>query len=350
MIHHNPGHTSPGSLRVFLALTFLATGAIARDEPSVTLKTASAVRHAFESTEQVTRHTGIMALPAVVSERLFTRFISLSKSAFPQGGDSEWVKQHFALGRQGIGRYFVFAGDHTLIEKALVAGQFNPDQIMSYVGYGVNAVCSPSQFYWLIVFRPKSRPISALYEHNLQKWLNHVYGRSNAPNVDSALQDLAFRRFSELTACPLDPDSGSFNWSDLEKCAPSFRDSVKRLSENQCAKPQALRYSAANQCPTDQILKSFGAAPDALQLRAWLFATSGFSEFFTGYGYTGNFYNLPENREYWVDNEWLRNLPELELLKLNCTPPPSAQSLSATTPSSSEAEPVRPFSSFVDVY
>lgn len=339
----------PVGLWLFMLAAYSPT-ADSRDGPPVTLQTATAVREAFEKTVPVSKDSGSLAVPAIVSERLFTRFFAISKSSYPQGGDASWVKQQFALGRQGIGRYFVFAGDHTLIEKALIAGQYNPDQIMTYLGYGAGVACATNQFYWLVVFRPKSKPLSAVYQQNLKKWLNHVYGIAHSPEIsDDVVQSFVTHRFSALTGCPVDPSTGAFQWSNLEACATEFKDTVTALNDKKCANPNALTYSPSNQCPTDKVLQSFGPQPSTLQLRAWLFATNNFSEFFTGNGYAGNFYNTPANREYWVDNAWLRKLPEAELIKLQCQNPSSLQLAPISDPWL-DKPPAKPYSAIVDEY
>jgi hypothetical protein len=343
----------PVSLRCLwlFILSFIATSAAAsRNEPLVTLRSASAVRKAFESTERVDPSTGTLKVPAIVSEKLFARFFAISKTTYPQGDDPIWVKQQFALGRQGVGRYFIFVGDHTLIEKALISGQYNPAEIMAYVGYGAGTVCSNTQNYWLLVFKPKSQPVSATYSHNLQKWLDHVYGVKHSPKINPDVVDsLMNTRFSTLSGCPLDPLSGAFRWSDLDRCLAPFKDTVKGLNQKQCENPNALTYSPSNQCPTDRVLRSFGAKPSAIELRAWLFASNSFSEFFTGNGYSGNFYNTPSNREFWVDNAWLRNLQEIELLKVQCQNKASPNATAITDGLLRSSSP-KPFGSLVDEY
>lgn len=297
----------------------ISSPTLARDEFAVTLRSARAVRDAFEKTTPVSNAAGTLKVPAIVSEKLFARFFSISKNQYPNGNDAAWVKQHFALGREGIGRYFIFVADHSLIEKALIAGQFNPDQIMADVGYGTGATCSANQNYWLVVFRPKSQPVSAVYPHNLQKWFDHVYGTARSPKISpSVVADLMSKRFSDLTECPLDSTTGAFRWSDLTQCDPIFTSIANALNQKQCANKVALRYSPTNQCPTDRVLHDLGPKPSAIELRAWLFAVNSFSEYFTGNGYSGDSYDAPANREYWVDNQWLRNLPEIELLKVHC--------------------------------
>lgn len=344
----------PSSLLASLALLLICAGPItvfARDEPSVTLRTAKAVREAFEKTGPLNKDTGTLAVPAIVSEKLFARFFSISKTQFPQGNDAEWVKQHFALGRQGIGRYFVFVADHGLIEKALIAGQFNPDQIMADVGFGPGATCSSSQNYWLVVFKPRTPPVSAVYFHNLQAWFDHVYGKKRAPKVDPAIEtDLISNRFEGLTGCPVDPVTGAFRWSDLKACLPPFAQTVTALDQRQCANEEALTYAPSNRCPTDEVLKSLGPSPSALELRAWLFAANNFSEYFTGNGYAGNFYNAPANREFWVDNAWLRTLPELELLKVTCPAQASRQGAVDRTTTKSAAPSHFSGPPFVETY
>ncbi|MEY2681119.1 MAG: hypothetical protein RL661_1350 [Pseudomonadota bacterium] len=315
------GHNFVRVLRPLWLFALLCSSSTtaAQNESSVTLRSALAVREAFEKTEPVSKDSGTLKVPAMVSEKLFARFFSISKATYPLGDDPAWVKKQFALGRQGIGRYFIFVGDHTLIEKALISGQYNPNEIMANVGYGPGATCSSSQNYWLVVFRPKSQAVSAVYQQNLQKWFNHVYGASHAPNVSQQTVDsLVSNRFASVTECPLDPVRGAFQWSNLDRCSPLFAKTVTALNDKQCVNPNALTYSASNQCPTDKVLQSLGPNPSAIQLRAWLFAASSFSEFYTGNGYASNFYNSPANREYWVDNVWLQKLPEVELLKIQC--------------------------------
>lgn len=307
------------------------TPGIGRHESSVTLQSARAVREAFEKTVPVSRDSGTLKIPAIVSDKLFARFFVISKATYPHGNDASWVKQQFALDQPGIGRYFIFTGDHSLIEKALIAGQFNPNQIMSEVGFGPGARCSSNQNYWLVVFRPKSRPVSAVYQHNLQYWFQHVYGKHNAPNISQAVEEtLVSNRFSGLTGCPLDPSTGWVLNGNFSLCAPDFAATANALKQRQCANTEALRYAPANRCPSDQVLQSFGPNPSARDLRAWLFFVNDFSEFFTGTGYAGNQYITPEVREFWVDNEWLRNLPEVELLKVEC-PRPAARNAEATS-------------------
>ena len=233
----------------------ISSPTMARDESAVTLRSARAVRDAFEKTIPVSNAAGTLRVPAIVSEKLFARFFSISKNQYPNGDDAAWIKQHFALGREGIGRYFTFVADHTLIEKALIAGQFNPDQIMADVGYGTGATCSANQNYWLVVFRPKSQPVSAVYPHNLQKWFDHVYGTTRSPKISpSVVADLMSKRFSDLTECPLDSTTGAFRWSDLTQCDPIFTSIANALNQKQCANKVALRYSPTNQCPTDRVL------------------------------------------------------------------------------------------------
>lgn len=330
---------------IFILSCFITSVAASSAEPFVTLRSALAVRKAFESTERVEQSTGTLKVPAIVSEKLFARFFAISKATYPQSDDPTWVKQQFALGRQGVGRYFIFVGDHTLIEKALISGQYNPDQIMANVGYGAGTSCSNTQNYWLLVFKPKSQPLSATYPHNLQKWLDHVYGVKRSPKINPDVVDtLMNNRFSTLSGCPLDPLTGAFRWSDIDRCLPAFKDTLNGLNQKQCENPNTLTFSPSNQCPTDRVLQSFGPKPSAIEVRAWLFATNSFSEFFTGNGYSGNFYNMPSNREFWVDNAWLRNLPEIELLKVQCEAnvSPHATALNEGVHQSSNPKPFGP--------
>ena len=347
-MHHPSFFTRRTKLWFFLLLS-CSGGLVSAGEPAVTLRSARAVREAFENTVPISKDAGTLNIPAIVSEKLFARFFAISKTTYPQGDDPDWVKQQFALGRQGIGRYFIFVGDHTLIEKALISGQFNANEIMSYVGYGAGALCSSTQNYWLVVFKPKTHPSSAVYSQNLQAWLNHVYRRGRAPQVSQeVIKILSSDRFTSVTGCPLNPETGAFQWSDLDRCAPVFAKTVHALEEKQCANSEALTYSPANQCPTDKVLQSFGPNPSAGELRAWLFAASSFSEFFTGNGYAGNFYNTPAIREYWVDNEWLRKLPEVELLKVQCAVSPRSAGVSAGAPNPLQI--VGPQGSLVEEY
>ena len=302
----------------------------------VLLKTPEAVQKAFEKSGPVSRDAGDVPGPALVSDRLYARFFALSKRAFPEAGDPEWVRNNLALAREGVGRYFVFAGDHGLIERALVAGQFQPQKILRYVGYGEGARCSTEQFYWLLVFKPQGPVLAAVNTQHLQRWFDHVYGTRQAPRLNTELiRALSAGRFSDQSGCPVDPVTRAFRGSDLARCAPLFQQTVAKLAPLQCQDLKSIRYSPKNGCPSDRVLRDLGPEPAAEALRAWLFAVNSFSEFYTGYGYSGNFYDEPENREYWLDNTWLRDLPQLALLKLDCRPS-EAPSSKAWDPSESE--------------
>ncbi|RQW77142.1 MAG: hypothetical protein EHM62_08865 [Methylococcus sp.] len=50
--------------------------------------------------------------------------------------------------------------------------------------------------------------------------------------------------------------------------------------------------------------------------------------FYNNQGYTASAYHRPIGREYWTDNSWLRYLPKVELLRLQCDlPTATTQSL-----------------------
>ena len=287
--------------------------------PTHVLCTPSAVRQAFEATGVVTRRKGNLKIPAVVSNKLLVRAFALSSSN-KDNGDPDYVKSHYTLNRPGQGRWFTFVGGADLLEKVLVAGQYAATKVYRNIGYGAQFTCGPDQFYWLAVFekRQYNSLRKGIYD-NLSPWLGHVY-RQQAPAVDqTALYELKTKRFTEITGCPVDPKTGVFNYKeDLMKCKPCFQDSYNALSNKACGTPDALTYSPSASCPTDQALFSFGPNPSACQLRAYLYSAATFNEFNTGYGYTANDYNDPLSHEYWMDNVKLSDLPNLELLKVNC--------------------------------
>lgn len=318
--------------------------------PSVVLKTPKEVKEVFESTQAVTRDGGIVSRPALVSERLYSRFLSLPKTD-ARNADADYVANHYALTRQGVGRYFAFVSDHTLIEKALVYGQFNPSAIMEDLGYGPGQACMENQFYWLVVWQPKSKPVPATYQGNLQTWLKHVYGNSIAPHLSGdAIDQLVNQRFPELTGCPVDPVTGVFDYKNAANCSnPAFSRTLVELNAQypfSCSAANSIRYSKNNGCPLDADLLDLSRQPSAGALRAWLFEQS-FFEFYTGYGYSADFYNEPTNREYWVDNEWIRNLPRVQLLSINC----QKQAQISQTPKSADVPHLsRPRSPLIEIY
>ena len=302
---------------------------------SLTLRSPQAVRTAFESTGVVTKDQGLVPFPALVSDKLFIRGFDISPAYDPQAGDREHVRQTFALGRAGIGRWFVFTGGHDLIERVLVSGQHNATQVFQDIGYGPGFQCQPDHFYWLVVFQQSAavKPMPGVYA-KLDSWFRHVY-QGNAPRIDAAaVETLESQRFGALSGCPLNEQGYFDSWRDLERCHPEFTQVVKAAwANNRCTNPNALRYKPAQGCPTDQVLQQLGRNPDPQRLRAWLYAVNSFSEFYTGYGYTASAYHRPIGREYWTDNSWLRNLPKVELLRVQCDlPVATTQSLQATAP------------------
>jgi hypothetical protein len=312
---------------------------------SVTLRSPQAVRAAFESTGVVTKDEGSVPFPALVSDKLYIRGFDISPAYDPQAGDREHVLQTFALGRAGIGRWFVFTGGHDLIERVLVSGQYGASQVFQDLGFGSDFQCQPDHFYWLVVFQHGAvKPMPGVYA-KLDSWFRHVY-QGNAPRIDAAaVKTLESQRFGALSGCPLNEHGNFDSWRDLDRCHPDFTQVVKAAwASNRCTNPNALRYKPAQGCPTDQVLQQLGRNPDPRRLRAYLYAVDSFSEFYTGYGYTASAYHRPIGREYWTDNSWVRNLPKVELLRVQCDLP------TATTQSVPATAPPEPRSALVEQY
>ncbi len=310
----------------------------------VTLSNPKAVRQVFEATEIVTQDSGWLKVPALVSDMLFVRGMEITPGFDPEGGDAEHVFKTYALNRAGVGRWFTFVAGHDMVERILVDGQYAASRVFSDLGFGASFKCKPENFYWLTVFKQSTsvKPIPGVYYQNLQAWFKHIFNAA-APKLDPAvLETLASQRFSQVTGCPVE-ESGRFDNRKIDQCNPVFSQSVKALwATNRCSNPNALRYKPSDGCPTDAVLSSFGKQPSDLQLRAYLYAVSGFNEFFTGYGYAANAYTNPIAREYWTDNIWIRNLPNVELLRVQC----DIQSRVTTTGSDDEKRS----SPFIEVY
>lgn len=310
------------------------------------LRTPQAVRTVFESTGVVTQGEGAVPFPALVSDKLFIRGFDISPAYDPQAGDRDHVLKTYALGRAGIGRWFVFTGGHDLVERVLVSGQYGASQVFQDLGFGPGFQCQPDHFYWLVVFQQGAgiKPMPAVYE-NLQPWFRHVYPQQ-APVIEiDTVKSLAAQRFGSLTGCPVDEQGYFDSRRDLDRCQPDFTQVVKAAwASNRCTNPNALRYKPSQGCPTDQVLQQLGRKPDSQRLRAWLYAVNSFSEFYTGYGYTAAAYNRPIGREFWVDNSWIRNLPKVELLRVQCHLP------TAGTQSLSPEPAMQPRSTLVEQY
>jgi hypothetical protein len=289
----------------------------------LSLCSPKAVRAAFEATGDVTQQTGNFPIPALVSENVYIRAMKLDKKIFPQGNDPEFVKS-LGLIRTGVGQWFAFVGGHDLVEKVLVAGRRNATQVYRDVGYGAKYTCGDSDYYWLVVFQDTSRNVikDGIYK-NLNYWLRHVYGK-RAPSIpDNVLNTLMTKRFTEVTGCPVKPDTGAFD-GNVETCIEiDFKNAAKNdFSNTTCAgDPKALRYSSAAGCPSDTAFLDYGNNINAQQLRAYLYKVAGFNEFNTGYGYTANAYNDPLSHEYWTDNTLVKDLPRVELMQVECTGP-----------------------------
>jgi hypothetical protein len=313
----------------------LATGS--HHPAPVKLSSPKAVRQAFEATEVVTRDTGWLKVPAIVADTVFVRGMEITPGFDPEGGNAEHVLNTYALNRAGVGRWFTFVAGHDMVERMLVDGQYAASRVFADLGYGSSFRCRPDNFYWLTVFKRSEsvKPIPAVYYRNLQAWFNHVF-KSGAPKIDpDILEKLESRRFQQITGCPVD-ESGRFDNRKLDQCNPEFSSAVKALwANNKCANPTALKYQPGQGCPTDAVLGSFGKQPGDRQLRAYLYAVGSFNEFYTGYGYTANAYNDPIAREYWTDNRWIRNLPKVELLRVQC----DVQAGVATTSTGDNNEP-----------
>jgi hypothetical protein len=85
-------------------------------------------------------------------------------------------------------------------------------------------------------------------------------------------------------------------------------------------------------------------ADEAIIVNAYLFVVHSFTEFYTGYGYTASAYQRPIGREYWTDNICVRNLPKVELLRVQCNLPTAG-------PQSLPSEPMmKPQSTLVEQY
>ena len=311
----------------------------------VKLSSPMAVRQAFEATEVVTRDSGWLKVPAIVADTLFIRGMEITPGFDPEGGNAEHVLKTYALNRAGVGRWFTFVAGHDMVERVLVDGQYAASRVFADLGFGSGFRCRPDNFYWLTVFKRSEsvKPIPGVYYRNLQAWFNHVF-KADAPKIDpGTLEKLESHRFQQVTGCPVE-ESGKFdNWK-LDQCDPGFSSAVKALwANNKCSNPAALRYQPGDGCPTDAVLASFGKQPDELQLRAYLYAVGGFNEFYTGYGYTANVYTDPIAREYWTDNRWIRNLPKVELLRVQCDVQPGV------APASRGEDELRP-SPFIEVY
>lgn len=299
----------------------LGSGAAACDA-SLVLCSPKDVRTVFEATDPVTQFAGTFKSPALVSDDIYIRSIEIPSKRDPAGWDRYHIMSTYALNRQGAGKWFTFVGGHDLVEKILVVGQYNATKVFRDIGYGSTFQCDTNSFYWLFVFRKTDKVIGSygVYK-SLQAWLDHVYG-DNAPQVPAYEQRrLESERFAEITGCPVDPITGAFDAkNNLDKCDIKFSQAVREFwASSTCADPQALTYSANAGCPTDAVLASLGKQPEAVQMRAYLYAVEGFNEYNTGYGYTANAYNDPLSREYWTDNAWIKDLPEIELLQVQCS-------------------------------
>ncbi len=294
--------------------------ATASHKAPVKLSSPKAVKQVFEATELVTRDSGWLKTPAIVADSVFVRGMEITPGFDPEGGNAEHVLKTYALNRAGLGRWFTFVAGHDMVERILVGGQYAASRVFSDLGYGSSFQCRPENFYWLTVFKRSEsvKPMPGVYYRNLQAWFNHVF-KANAPKIEAdILEKLESRRFHQITGCPVD-ETGKFDSRKIDQCNPGFSTAVKALwTNNKCSNPAALQYKPGDVCPTDAVFGSFGRQPNDQQLRAYLYAVGGFNEFYTGYGYTANAYTDPIAREYWTDNRWIRDLPKVELLRVQC--------------------------------
>jgi hypothetical protein len=293
---------------------------------TVSLCSPKAVKDAFDSTELVTQSQGTFKIPASVADDIYMRAFDLSKLPPGQGDNPDWIKENLALNRTGTGRWFTFIGGPDLVEKILVAGRYGATQIYRDIGYGSSFSCSPNGYYWLAVFRKSDElQVKHGFYPNLQSWMNHVYGARAPIFTDSVIEELKSQRFTEITGCPVDKKTGAFDVNnDLSRCSDCFKQAYTALNQDSKCATNSLTYSRDTHCPTDAVLASFGQQPDACHTRAYLYAVPTFNEYNTGYGYTANTYNDPLSREYWTDNANLKDLPELELLRVHCPAVPEA--------------------------
>lgn len=148
----------------------------------------------------------------------------------------------------------------------------------------------------------------------------HVYAFAQP-----AIQTLKTTRFQDLTGCDplaiatLKPPKNlnSALLQSVAGCSAAFANEVEAISKGACHRgtPEQIkefpknylyyfegkRGVKQNYCDSDTYLFSLGPN-DAVKLRAFLYSAQSFNQFYTGYGYTANYYQEPMAPEFWVNN------------------------------------------------
>jgi hypothetical protein len=100
-------------------------------------------------------------------------------------------------------------------------------------------------------------------------------------------EELSQQTFEGASGCAASTPANSI---DLSSCDACFRDAADRFQAVDCngADANSPVYTPEAGCPAEEALLSDEAPLTACELRAYLFATHGFSLEYTGYGYTAN--------------------------------------------------------------
>lgn len=100
-------------------------------------------------------------------------------------------------------------------------------------------------------------------------------------------------------------------------CYRGTPEQVKEFPKNYLFYAEGKRGTKQNYCDTDTYL--FGLGPnDAVKLRAFLYSAQSFNQFYTGYGYTANFYQEPMAPEFWVNNALFSKI-DYAHVRLDCS-------------------------------
>jgi hypothetical protein len=236
-------------------------------------------KNAFQSTVK-DQESSVVQGPTCVSENFMAIVVSLN-STDVNASLPTMIK------RTGRGRRVAFVAGPTILEKALVFGQFNVFDLLVNIGYGEMPSTKGFDYYILAFERPLTGVYRGYWE-NLDDLLTPMYGEA-LPNISDALEELSKQTFEGASGCAAPPPANAI---DLSSCDDCFQDAVKRFDPKavDCNGTDANSpvYTPEAGCPAEEAFLSDEAPLTACELRAYLFATQGFFLEYTGYGYTAN--------------------------------------------------------------
>lgn len=238
--------------------------------------------NAFNSTVK-DQESSVLGVPSCVSENFMGLVVSLGANApLPT-----------MIKSTGRGRRVAFVAGPTLLEKALVFGQFNVLDLLVNIGFG--EMPSTKGDHYILAFE---RPLTGVYQgywENLDEILIPMYGKA-LPDISAALEDLAEETFEEASGCAAPYPSNRAHLEDgaFQNCSDCFQEAVDRFEAVKCNGSDANSpvYTPEAGCPAEEAFLSDEAPLTACELRAYLFRTQGFFPEYTGYGYTANTVSL----------------------------------------------------------